>query len=65
MLRKDAETRYPVNELIRKRWSGRAFSEKMITYPLMEQLIEAASWAPSSMNEQPWRYIIAFREKKF
>lgn len=61
MLRKDADTRYPVNELIRKRWSGRAFSEKMITEEVVEQLLEAASWAPSSMNEQPWRYIIGYK----
>lgn len=61
MLRKDAQTKYPVNEIIRKRWSGRAFSEKMIEYSKLEQLFEAASWAPSSMNEQPWRYIYGFR----
>lgn len=61
MIRNDVETRFPVTEFIRKRWSGRSFSEKMIPKDLADQLLEAASWAPSSMNEQPWRYICAFR----
>ena len=61
---KIAKTKYPVNELIKNRWSARSFSDKPITQELLNQLFEAASWAPSSMNAQPWRYIYAHRTNK-
>ncbi len=57
---KEAKTTYQVDELIAKRWSARAFSEKQITKEEVLTLIEAASWAPSSVNEQPWEYTYAF-----
>lgn len=53
---KTAVTRLPVIDLIKKRWSARAFSEKNLSDEQLLTLIEAASWAPSSINEQPWRY---------
>jgi nitroreductase len=56
-----ANTRYPVIDLIKQRWSARAFSEKELSEEQLLTLIEAASWAPSSMNEQPWRYRYALR----
>lgn len=59
---KEAVTKYPVHPIIRKRWSGRAFSDKPITQSVLNQILEAASWAASSMNEQPWRYRYAFRD---
>ncbi|MCA6075275.1 nitroreductase family protein [Fulvivirga sedimenti] len=59
---KQAKTRYNVLDVIRKRWSPRSFSK----YPLMpeeiETLLEAATWAPSAMNEQPWRFVVASKE---
>lgn len=58
---KEAKTRYPVNPLIRNRFSARAFSEEAISQETLFRLIEAASWAPSSMNAQPWRYIAGFK----
>lgn len=58
---KTAVTRHPVIDLIRNRWSARAFSEQDLNEDQILTLIEAASWAPSSMNEQPWRYRYAFR----
>jgi nitroreductase len=54
-----ADTEYPIHKLLKKRWSPRAFSEKSIDTELLNQLFEAARWAPSSYNEQPWRFIIA------
>ena len=51
---------YPVNDLIIKRWSPRAFSEKKISKDSLQSLLEAMRWAPSSMNAQPWRIIYAF-----
>ena len=53
-----AKTGHPVNELIAKRWSARAFSTKPVERSKLLSILEAARWAPSSKNEQPWRYII-------
>lgn len=50
-----------VHPLIQKRWSPLAFSEKEIPVGKMEELFEAASWAASAFNEQPWEYIYAYR----
>lgn len=61
---KEAKTKYPVIELIRNRWSARAFSKKSISDESLFTLFEAAGWAASSNNEQPWRYIYAKREDK-
>jgi len=58
---KIASTTYPVNELIRQRWSPRSFTPQAIEQGTLNQVFEAASWAFSAMNEQPWRYIYAHR----
>lgn len=50
-----------INRLIRERRSIRAFADKSISDDVMLRLLEAARWAPSSMNDQPWRFIVAFR----
>src|ERR671922_495902 len=55
---KNAETDHPVSELIAKRWSARAFSTRPVEKSKLLSILEAASWAPSSRNEQLWRYII-------
>ncbi len=51
-----------IHELIDKRWSPRAFSEKEIVTEKIEKLFEAASYAASCFNEQPWRFIYATKE---
>lgn len=56
---KEAETEFPIHELIKKRWSPRAFSDKNVEPDLLRRLFDAARWAPSSYNEQPWRFIYA------
>lgn len=53
-----APTKYKINDLLRKRWSPRLFSEKKVDQFHIMMLIEAARWAPSSSNAQPWRFII-------
>lgn len=58
---KEAPTEHPVIQLIRQRFSARGFSGAPITTKVMMTLFEAAAWAPSSMNEQPWRYRYALR----
>lgn len=59
---KQAKTKYDVHELIRNRWSARSFSEKEITQEELETIFEAAGWAFSAMNYQPWRYIFAHKK---
>lgn len=56
---KSSEIAYPVLEWIRQRRSGRAFDPKPVEAEKINALFEAARWAPSSMNEQPWAYIYA------
>jgi nitroreductase len=46
---------------IRERWSPRAFAEREVTAADLEKLFEAARWAPSSSNEQPWRFVVGLR----
>lgn len=48
--------------LIRTRWSPRAFTDDPINNEEAGALFEAARWAPSSMNEQPWKYYYAMKE---
>jgi nitroreductase len=55
---KNAKIDYPVSELIAKRWSARAFSTRHVEKSKLLSVLEAARWAPSSRNEQPWRYIV-------
>lgn len=56
---KAAQTQQPVHELLGKRWSPRAFSSRDVPEEQIISLLEAARWAPSSYNEQPWRFIVA------
>ncbi|MFB1052053.1 nitroreductase family protein [Paraliobacillus sp. JSM ZJ581] len=50
---------FSIHEQFTKRWSPRAFLEKDVPDDLVFRALEAARWAPSSMNLQPWRFIIA------
>jgi nitroreductase len=50
-----------LNELIRRRWSPTTFAERAVHPAILESLFEAARWAASCFNEQPWRFIIATR----
>lgn len=47
-----------INEIIKKRFSTRAYSDKSVEKEKLLKLFEAARWAPSSRNEQPWRFIV-------
>ena len=61
-MQKSAPTQYPVHDLIRERWSPRAFADKPVDPEVLASLFEAARWAPSSYNAQPWTYIVATKE---
>jgi nitroreductase len=58
-MHKPAVTDVALHEVIRNRWSPRAFAEKTVPPEVLRSLFEAARWAPSSNNEQPWAYLVA------
>ena len=58
---KHAITQFPVLDLIKQRWSARSFSPKQITADEIHTILEAASWAPSANNEQPWEFHYALK----
>jgi len=58
-MEKPASTDHAIEDLLRRRWSPRAFSAEPVSSEALHSLLEAARWAPSAMNEQPWRFIVA------
>lgn len=56
---KAADTVPNVHPLIRDRWSPRSFSSREVSPQDLQALFEAARWAASSYNEQPWRFLVA------
>jgi nitroreductase len=61
-LEKPAKTETPIHDLIGRRWSPRAFSDQSVEPDKIRSVLEAARWAPSSRNEQPWAFLVATRE---
>ena len=59
IIMKNTPTDYPIINEIKNRWSPRAFAEEPVSEEDLMSLFEAARWAPSAMNEQPWRFIYA------
>lgn len=60
---KHAAADHEVLALIRERWSPRAFdATRSVSLEDLWRLFEAARWAPSSRNEQPWRFVVTHRE---
>ena len=55
---------HPVETLIYHRWSARAMSAQPLSSTELMRLFEAARWAPSSFNEQPWRFVYAERDSE-
>jgi nitroreductase len=60
---KHAQTSFDVLPQIRNRWSPRAFLPRPVPAQTLRILLEAARWSASCFNEQPWRYLVATREK--
>lgn len=52
-----------LHPLIAQRRTRRAFSPKLVEPMVLKTLLEAARWAPSSMDEQPWSFILATRQR--
>jgi nitroreductase len=55
------ESSHPIQELLLSRVSWRSFSDERLTEDELMSLFEAARWAPSSYNNQPWRFVYARR----
>ncbi len=62
-MEKPATPQFPIDQLLARRWSPRAFDERSIEPEKLKSLFEAARWAPSSNNEQPWRFIVATKDQ--
>jgi nitroreductase len=60
--KKKAVTDYPIQKLLSERWGPYAFQNRPISESDLCSLFEAARWAASSYNEQPWRYLVATKE---
>ena len=55
---KRADTEPAIHDLIRRRWSPRSFTDQPVSDADLKTLFTAASWAASSYNEQPWRFLL-------
>ncbi|MGH7173962.1 MAG: nitroreductase family protein [Gemmataceae bacterium] len=62
MTAKKATPDYPIHELLTTRWSPYAFENRTVPEADLRSLFEAARWAASSYNEQPWSYIVATQD---
>jgi uncharacterized protein (DUF924 family)/nitroreductase len=60
---KETPAAHELHQLIRDRWSPRAFAETPVEEERLRSLLEAARWAASGYNEQPWRFIVATRDR--
>ncbi|MCU0565494.1 MAG: nitroreductase family protein [Oculatellaceae cyanobacterium Prado106] len=59
---KSSDTQHPIEEVLQHRWSPLAFSERAVEPEKLQSLLEAARWAASSYNEQPWSFIVATQD---
>lgn len=57
-------TTFEVHPLYASRYSPRAFSDESVSAEALASILEAARWAPSCANEQPWLFFVARREEK-
>jgi nitroreductase len=60
-MKKLATNEFPILDVLRERWSPRAYADKPIDPDKVWSLLEAARWSPSGGNEQPWSFIVAFK----
>ena len=60
---RERDAAHPIHDLLRRRWSPRAFSDRPVEREKLLSVLEAARWAPSSNNEQPWHYLVATKNE--
>lgn len=62
--KKQAETSAPIHPVLSERWSPRAFDGRAVEPEKLRSLFEAARWAASSFNAQPWYFIVATKNER-
>ncbi|NNE08780.1 MAG: nitroreductase family protein [Gemmatimonadetes bacterium] len=60
---KPANTDHDIHDVLSARWSPYGFSDRAVDKAVLSSLFEAARWAASSFNEQPWRFLVATRDE--
>ena len=63
-MEKLADTTYPIEPLLKRRWSPRAFAHRPVEPAKLLSLLEAARWSASCANQQPWYFIVATKEEE-
>lgn len=63
-MKKPADTKFPLHELIANRWSPRAFQTDALTDEQLGALFEAARWGASCFNAQPWHFLVATKDDR-
>jgi nitroreductase len=63
-MEKPATLDHPLHDLMRRRWSPRAFASKSVPREALRSVLEAARWSPSASNLQPWHFIVARSDEK-
>ena len=61
-MEKPADAKHPIHDLLARRWSPRAFSDRPVPPEVLRSLWEAARWAPSSANQQPWSFLVVTKD---
>ncbi|MFV1979218.1 MAG: nitroreductase family protein [Myxococcota bacterium] len=61
---KHAKTEHPIQDFVAHRWSPYGLADRDVSEADLRSLFEAARWAASSFNEQPWSYIVATRAQE-
>ena len=61
-MEKPAAAEHPINDVMRRRWSPRAFAPRPMPRADILTVLEAARWAASSYNQQPWHFLVATRD---
>ncbi|GJL56314.1 MAG: hypothetical protein NPIRA02_34460 [Nitrospirales bacterium] len=62
-MNKPAHTQFPIHALVQERWSPRAFANEPVEEQKLQSLLEAARWAASCFNEQPWGFLVATKQQ--
>lgn len=57
-MKKTAPTKFEIQSSLQERWSPRAFANKPVETEKIQSVFEAARWAASAFNEQPWRFLV-------
>ncbi len=63
-MEKPANNIHPVHPMIKRRWSPRAYNSRPVEEQKLKSLFEAARWAASGSNDQPWRFILGYKGDK-